>query len=134
MNTEYKDTHSFEEKDLEKLFLSVGWSSGHYPEKLRIAMENFSTVYSAWDGEKLVGMICAMDDSVMNAYIHYLLVDPDYHNRGIGKKLVEMVKEKYKYYLRIALIAYDKELCFYESCGFKKSTESSPMFITSLWT
>ena len=134
MFIEYKDTHTFTAKELERLFLSVGWSSGHYPQKLKTAMENFSTVYSAWDKDKLIGMICAMDDSVMNAYVHYLLVDPDYHKLGIGKKLVEMVKEKYKDYLRVALIAYNEEIGFYESCGFEKASKSQPMFITSLWT
>lgn len=134
MNIEYKDTQKFTAEELERLFLSVNWSSGHYPDKLKIAMENFSTVYSVWDKDKLVGMICAMDDSVMNAYVHYLLVDPEYHNQGIGKNLVNMIKEKYKDFLRIAVIAYNAELGFYESCGFEKSNESSPMFITSLWT
>lgn len=47
MNIEYKDMHDFTEKELERLFLSVEWSSGHFPEKLVIAMKNFKTVYSA---------------------------------------------------------------------------------------
>ena len=78
-------------------------------------------------------MICVMDDGIMTAYIHYLLVYPDYQGRNIGKTLVEKIKAHYKDYLRIALIAYDKELTFYEKCGFVKSEDSSPRFITSLW-
>ena len=134
MNIQYKDIHEFNRKDLEELFLSVEWSSGHYPDKLVVAMRNFDTVYSAWDGEKLAGMVCAMSDGIMNAYIHYLLVHPDYQGMEIGRTLVEMVKEKYKDFLRIAVIGYDKEIAFYENCGFEKSNESSPLFITSLWT
>ena len=134
MSIEYRTTHEFTRDELEALFLSVEWSSGHFPDKLVIAMKNFSTVYSAWDNDKLIGMICIMDDGIMTAYIHYLLVDPEYQGRNIGKKLVEKVKEHYRDYLRIALIAYDKELAFYEKCGFVKSEDSSPMFITSLWT
>lgn len=130
----YRDIHGFTHKQLEELFLSVGWSSGHYPDKLVVAMRNFSTVYSAWDGDRLVGMICAMDDGIMTAYVHYLLVHPEYQGKEIGRKLVEMVKEKYKDYLRLIVIAYDSEMNFYENCGFKKSDVSSPMFITSLWT
>ncbi len=131
---EYKDIHDFAEKDLERLFLSVEWSSGHFPDKLVKAMKGFSTVFSAWDGDKLIGMICAMDDGVMNAYVHYLLVDPDHHGQKIGRTLVNMVKEKYRDFLRLVVIAYDKELKFYENCGFTKSEVSTPMFITSLWT
>jgi GNAT superfamily N-acetyltransferase len=134
MNIEYKETHDFTREQLEELFLSVEWSSGHYPDKLVIAMKNFKTVISAWDGDKLIGMICAMDDGIMNAYVHYLLVNPKYHGLKIGRTLVSMIKEHYKDYLRIAFIAYDEELHFYENCGFEKSKDASPMFITSLWT
>ena len=134
MNSEYKDIHNFECEELERLFLSVECSSGHFPYKLAVAMKNFNTVYSAWDGNKLVGMICVMDDGIMNAYVHYLLVDPDYHGKTIGRTLVNMVKEKYKEYMRIVVVAYDDELHFYEACGFEKSNNASPMFITSLWT
>ena len=134
MNIEYKDIHDFRSEDLERLFLSVEWSSGHFPDKLAVAMKNYSTVYSAWDGEKPVGMICVMDDGIMNAYVHYLLVDPAYHGKTIGRTLVNMTKEKYKDYMRIVVVAYDNKMHFYEACGFKKSENLSPMFITALWT
>ena len=134
MEIVYKDTHKFSTDELQDLFLSVKWSSGHYPEKLVKAMENFKTVYSAWDNKKLVGLICAMDDGIMNAYVHYLLVEPTYQHAGIGKKLVNMVKETYHDYLRIVVVAYNSELEFYQSCGFEKAKDASPMFITSLWT
>ena len=134
MNIIYKDIHTFDQEELQDLFLSVEWSSGHFPEKLVVAMQNFKTVFTAWDGERLVGMICAMDDSVMTAYLHYMLVRPEYQHQGIGRHLVEMMKAKYAYYLRIVVVAYNKELDFYESCGFKKADDASAMFITSLWT
>ncbi len=134
MNIIYRDIHEFSAEQLQDLFLSVEWSSGHYPDKLVTAMRNFETVYSAWDNDKLVGMICAMDDGIMTAYVHYLLVNPEYQGKGIGRELVSKIKEKYTDYLRIVLVAYDAELNFYERCGFKKSNDSSPMFITSLWT
>ncbi len=134
MNITYKDTHDFTEASLKDLFLSVDWSSGHFPEKLAVAMKNYETVYSAWDGDRLVGMICAMDDGIMNAYVHYLLVDPEYHGNAVGRKLVEMTKEHYKDYLRICVIAYDTAIQFYERCGFEISEGASPMCITSLWT
>ncbi len=134
MDIIYKDIHEFTVEQLRRLFLSVEWSSGHFPDKLKVAMENFSTVYSAWDGEKLIGMICAMDDGIMNAYVHYLLVDPEYHGLTVGRTLVDMVKEHYRDYLRIAVIAYNDELKFYGNCGFRKADDASPMFITSLWT
>lgn len=134
MNITYKDSHDFSREELQALFLSVEWSSGHYPDKLVVAMQHFETVFSAWDGDRLVGLICAMDDSIMTAYIHYLLVRPDYHGMTIGRTLVNMVKEKYRDYLRLVIVAYDDEKHFYAHCGFQAAEDSSPMFITSLWT
>lgn len=129
-----RETHEFTAQQLEELFLSVEWSSGHYPERLVKAMRNFETVFAAWSGDTLAGLICAMDDGSMTAYVHYLLVRPEYQGMGIGKRLVERVKERYADYLRVVVIAYDDEVGFYENCGFERSSNSSPLFITSLWT
>ena len=131
---EYRDTHEFTQEALQDLFLSVEWSSGHFPEKLQRAMRGFSSVDSAWDGDRLVGLICALDDGVMTAYIHYLLVRPEYQGAGVGRALVERMKARYSDYLRIVLVAYDEEIGFYEACGFEKASHASPMFITELWT
>ncbi len=132
MAIEYRNTKEFGKAELRDLFLSVGWSSGQYPEKLVLAMKGFKTVFSAWDKGRLVGMICVMDDGIMTAYVHYLLVNPEYQKRNIGKTLVDMVKEKYADYLRLSLIAYESGIRFYENCGFKKADGESPMFITNL--
>ncbi len=134
MNITYKSIKDFTEKELQDLFLSVEWSSGHYPDKLVVAMRNYGSVFTAWDTDTLIGLISSMDDGIMTAYVHYLLVRPDYQGKGIGKKLVEMTTEHYKDYLRIVLVAYDKELEFYKHCGFTPAEEKTPMFITSLWT
>ena len=62
MNIVYKDTKIFKPKELQDLFLSVEWSSGHYPEKLVIAMKNSSSVFTAWNNEKLIGLINTLDE------------------------------------------------------------------------
>lgn len=133
MNIVYKDQKSFTTEELERLFLANEWSSGYFPNKLAIAVSNFDTVFSAWDGDRLVGLVTVMDDGIMNAYVHYLLVDPAYDGQGIGKTMVDMVKKKYSNYMRIAKIAYDHEVDFYERCGFVKSKDSCAMYITTMW-
>lgn len=131
---QYKTTKNFSENELKDLFLSVNWSSGNYPDKLVIAMQSSSTVYTAWNEDRLVGLINVLDDNIMTAYIHYLLINPEFQGRGIGKSLVNYIKDKYKDYLRIVLIAYEKETPFYKNMGFEIGDEKVPMFITSLWT
>ena len=134
MSITYTTSRSFTQSDLQDLFLSVSWSSGHFPEKLFAAMKNYETVISAWDGGRLVGLAAAMDDGVMTAYVHYLLVRPEYQRRGIGRRLVELTKDRYRDYLRLMLLSYDAAVPFYESCGFKVGAGEVPMFITELWT
>lgn len=134
MNITYKRAKDYNSDELKDLFLSVEWSSGHYPEKLVVAMKNSGSVFTAWDGGKLIGLINALDDGIMTAYVHYLLINPVYQGKGIGKELIRLLSEEYKDYLRIVLIAYDKEVEFYQNCGFSKGEEKTPMFITSLWT
>ncbi len=127
MDITYQDTRDFQKEDLEDLFLSLDWFSGRYPDKLQAAIRNYKTVYSAWNGRQLVGLISAMDDGVMTAYIHYLLVRPEYSRMGIGRKLMELTKDHYKDYLRIVLIAYDSAVPFYEALGFRKEEQETPM-------
>nr|WP_305514346.1 MULTISPECIES: GNAT family N-acetyltransferase [unclassified Methanobrevibacter] len=94
-----------------------------------MTMKNYDSIFSAWDGEDLVGVVCVMDDGLINAYVHYLLVKPEYRLKGIGKQLAERVKNHYKDYLHIVIIANDSELRFYEYCGFEKLQNSTPMHV-----
>ncbi len=132
MSITFKDTKEFQPKDLQKLFLSVAWASADYPDRLVIAMKNSSCVFSAWDGGKLIGLVNALDDTAMTAYIHYMLVDPAYQKTGIGKKLMSLIKERYKDYINIVLISYVHQTGFYENCGFEIGKDENPMFIKKI--
>ncbi len=131
---EYAETKDFQSQQVESLFLSVGWSSGKYPEKLTVALKNSDSVISAWDNGELIGLVNALSDKIMTVYFHYLLVKPEYQSKGIGKNLMERMLTKYQSYERKALIAYGGEVGFYEKCGFKQHSDKIPMYITILTT
>ena len=131
MKIEYKTQKIFSEKELQDLFLSVEWYLGKYPDKLVIALRNSSTVFSAWEGNKLIGLINALADGATTAYIPNLLVNPLYHKMGIGKELVRLMTDEYKEYLGIVLIADKNKTGFYEHCGFKEEETQAPLFIIS---
>ena len=117
---EYTEEKKFNVTQVQELFLSVGWISGQYPTRLHKALMNSSTVISAWDGDRLVGLVRVLDDSELVAYMHYVLVHPDYHGQGIAGHMVELVKEKYKDYLYIELMPEDRRnAAFYEKHGFQ---------------
>jgi len=129
VNIKYKSIKEFQQKELQDLFLSVEWISGKYPEKLVVAMKNSDTVFSAWDGERLIGLINALDDGIMTVYIHFLLVNPKYQGKGIGKELLRRIIDKYSEYLRIVLIADEEETGFYQNSGFELASGTKAMFI-----
>ncbi len=125
---EYTEEKKFNVTQVQELFLSVGWISGEYPTRLYKALMNSSTVISAWDGDRLVGLVRALDDSELVAYMHYVLVHPDYHGQGLAGHMVELVKEKYKDYLYIELMPEErKNAAFYEKHGFHKMQDGVAM-------
>ncbi len=120
MDIIYTDKRDYSTGDLQALFQSVDWLSANYPERLKKALDHCETVYTAWCGDRLVGLINAIDDSELTAYVHYLCVDPQFQGKGIGKKLLEHIREKYKDYLYIILIAENEPLIkYYRQNGFE---------------
>lgn len=128
MSITYTEERNFTSQQAADLFLSVRWVVGKYPDRLHKALMNSSRVISAWDGDRLVGLIRVMDDSELVCFINYVLVHPDYHCRGIAGRLLEMVKEAYKSYLYVnVMIGDSKNALFYEKHGFKVKENSLPM-------
>ena len=83
--------------------------------------------------DRLIGLIRAFDDGEMVAFVHYLLVHPDYQGHGIASKLLSLLKEKYKDYLFFNIMPDDKKnVAFYEKHGFKVLQEGTAMQLTNL--
>lgn len=128
MAIEYRQTKDFTAGQLQRLFLSVNWESGNYPERLVRAMRNSTQVVSAWDGDKLVGLVRGLDDGETVAVLHYLLVDPAYQGQHIGDGLMERIMGCYKELLYVKVIPSDpKAIRFYERYGFRQYDNYSAM-------
>jgi len=128
MNIHYTEEKIFTQAQIQELFLSVGWVSGQYPERLHKALMNSSTVLTAWEQNKLVGLIRVLDDSEMMAYIHYVLVHPDYQGYQIASSMINRVKEKYKDFLYIEIMPEEsKNSPFYQRFGFQRMNDGVAM-------
>lgn len=120
MNITYTEEKKFTQGQVQALFLSVGWISGQYPQRVYKALMHSETVITAWDGSRLVGLARLIDDSELVAYMHYVVVHPDYHGHGIAGEMMRLVKEKYKSYLYIELMPEErKNAAFYQRHGFE---------------
>lgn len=119
MNIYYTEEKRFTQQQVQDLFLSINWISGQYPERLYKALMHSSTVITAWDGDRLIGLVRVLDDSEMMAYMHYVLVHPDYQGCHIASTMVQMVLDKYKDYFYIEVMPEEsKNAAFYEQFGF----------------
>ena len=130
MKIEYKNTKIFTEDALQRLFLSVNWESGNYPDKLVCAMQNSTHVISAWDGNKLIGLVRALDDRATVAFLHYLLVDPAYQGNHIGDELMKRMLSNFEDLLYVKIMPSDpKTIAFYQRYGFKQYENYSAMVL-----
>ena len=128
----YTDQKRFSQDDVERLFLSVGWVSGRYPQRLHKALKGSSCVLTAWDDERLVGLVRVLDDGELTAYMHYVLVDPAYHGQGIASRLVEMAKKRYQDYLYLEVMPEEsKNASFYQRLGFNVMEDGVAMQIVN---
>ena len=80
----------FSIKDLENLYAATDVS----PICIQSALLHSTFVLSAWDDDKLVGLLRALTDECTNAYIDIFIVDKTYINEEVDKKLVDICLSK----------------------------------------
>lgn len=105
------------------LYNDVEWSS--YTEdkmKLKNAIDNSLKVITAWDNERLVGLIRVVGDGCTIIYIQDILILKDYQGQGIGSHLLKLTLERYKDIRQILLMTDETEetINFYQKNGMKK--------------
>lgn len=58
MNIIYSDKKVFTKNDLQVLFKSVDWLSANYSDRLKKALDNCETVFTAWHDKELAVWNC----------------------------------------------------------------------------
>lgn len=88
----FSDTRDISDSQLRPLYESVGWTNytRQFPD-LSVLLKQVQLVYSAWDGDRLVGLIRTVGDGLYIQYIQDILVLPTFQKRGIGAKLLKYV-------------------------------------------
>ncbi len=124
----YRTTKEFTPESLQRLFQSVRWESGNYPDKLARAMANSTAVVSACDGDWLVGLVRALSDGETVAFLHYLLVDPAYQGQHIGDELMRRILAPMADLLYVKIMPSDPAtIPFYARYGFRQYDHYSAM-------
>ena len=99
-------------------------------EKLKRAYENSMYVFGAFDDDSLVGFIRCVGDGEHIVFIQDLIVDPDYHRQGIGKKLYSLASNHFKD-VRTFLLITDaddtRSNSFYQAMGMTDNNKTCPL-------
>jgi N-acetylglutamate synthase-like GNAT family acetyltransferase len=91
----------------------------HDADRIRKMYEHATLVVTAWDGEKLVGVSRAITDWVWCCYLADLAVSPDYKQSGIGKKLLQLTKEKVGEQSMVLLLSVPTAMEYYPKVGMQ---------------
>jgi len=111
------------------LYRANEWSSAEKPELLHQALVSSHSLFTAWEGTKLVGLGNAISDGFLVVYYPHLLVLPEYQGRGIGAELMRRLMARYKGFHQHMLVADGRALEFYRKCGFERAGQTEPMWI-----
>ncbi len=87
-------------------------------ERIQKMIDNANLIITAWDGTKLVGIARALTDFSYCCYLSDLAVDQDYQKRGIGKTLIECIKEKISDEVALILLSAPEAMEYYPKIGF----------------
>ncbi len=91
------------------------------PERLDRALRGSVRTVAAWDGDRLVGFARLVGDGVSVAYVSFVVVHPDWQDRGLGTRVMEALfadREEDKFILEARVGAEP----FYERLGFEPIT------------
>ncbi|AZP03555.1 GNAT family N-acetyltransferase [Jeotgalibaca ciconiae] len=124
----YQEDKNIEMKKLIDLYKNAGWTAyTKSPEEIQLAIKNSLSVITAWEDEKLVGLIRSVGDSVSILYIQDILVLKDYQNTGIGQQLMKHMLERFPDVRQKVLLTEEAPdvRSFYEKCGFKSADQGT---------
>ncbi|EIF6289700.1 GNAT family N-acetyltransferase [Clostridium perfringens] len=125
-NLVFKEDIILNVEDILYLYNDVGWSSyTKNIDSLIKSIKNSLKVISVWDNDLLVGLIRVVGDGHSIIYIQDILILQKYQNSGIGKRLIEIILDKYKNVRQKVLLTgkEEKNILFYKKVGFSMAEE-----------
>jgi len=126
---EIKETSDLTIEQVLPLYAANGWSSAKKPNELFNALLNSHTLVTAWDKDRLIGLASAISDGYLVVFYPHLIVLPEFHKRGIGRRLVSALCKKYDGFHQQILVADSGSVEFYAKCGFELAGSTQAMWI-----
>jgi len=93
-------------------------------ERIQKMFDNSNLIITAWDNDLLVGVSRCITDWVWSCYLSDLAVRANYKKEGIGKKLINLTKEKVGGQSMVLLLSVPTAMEYYPKVGFVKQESS----------
>ena len=93
-------------------------------ERIQKMFEHANLIVTAWDGDVLAGVARSITDWVWSCYLADLAVRSDYKKQGVGKKLIQLTKEKVGDQSMVLLLSVPTAMEYYPKVGFVKQESS----------
>ncbi len=126
-NVSLSDT--IETEEVVSLYRANAWSSAEKPAQLLAALRNSHTLVTARIEGELVGIGNAISDGHLVVYFPHMLVHPSFHGKGVGRKMMLAMLEKYAAFHQQMLTADGDSIEFYKTVGFVRAGRTEPMWI-----
>ena len=123
------ESRSVPDDQILDLYQANGWSAAQKPVQLTKALANAHSLVSAWSGDRLVGLGNAISDGHLVVYFPHLLVHPDFQGKGVGKKIMNRLLQKYASLHMQMLVADQASIEFYKKLGFEKAGNTQSKWI-----
>jgi predicted N-acetyltransferase YhbS len=90
-------------------------------ERIQKMIDQANVIITAWDEGKLVGIARALTDFSYCCYLSDLAVDQQYQKSGIGKQLVERLRDLIGEEVALILLSAPGAMEYYPKVGFDKA-------------
>jgi len=122
---EYKTDIKPSAKQVAELYKNCGLPRPvHDLDRIQRMIENSNLVVTAWDESRLVGISRSITDWSWSTYLADLAVHEDYKRSGIGKKLVDITREKAGEESMVLLLSVPSAMDYYPKIGFEKQNSA----------
>ena len=92
----------------------------HDKARIQQMYANANLIVSAWDSEKLIGIARSLSDFCYCCYLSDLAVRKEYQKLGVGKMLIQRIKEILGEQVTLILLSAPTAMEYYPKIGFIK--------------
>lgn len=117
----YKVNAPIRSEELAAVFNSSGIKRPYEDlPRLQKMIDNADIIITAWNQDQLIGIARAITDYSYCCYLSDLAVDRDFQQKGIGKKLIQILQDQLDDHVSLLLLSAPSAIEYYPQIGFNK--------------